>query len=90
MILHKNIPSGLQKVIVLPSFIETERVKHNRDFCFNWQNKRNLLKKKKKKNNETKINNLPDKESINVYAPNIGAPKYIKQILTDMEKLTII
>ena len=46
--------------------------------------------KKKQKTNETKINHLPDKEFINVYAPNIGAPEYIKQILTDMEKLTII
>ena len=25
----------------------------------------------------------------NVYAPNIGAPKYIKQILTDTKKLTV-
>ena len=52
------------------------------------------MNKKKKKpertTNETKINNLPDKEFINVYAPNIGASKYIKQILTDREKLTII
>ena len=44
----------------------------------------------KKKISETKINHLPDKEFINIYVPNIGAPKYIKQILTDLEKLTII
>ena len=88
MIRHKNIPSGLQKLIVLPSFIETERVKQNRDFVSIDRTRETSWKKKK--TNETKINHLPDKEFINVYAPNIGAPEYIKQILTDMEKLTII
>lgn len=40
----------------------------------------NPSEKEKKTTNETKINHLPDKEFINVYAPNIGAPKYLANI----------